>query len=245
MKYPGSVQLLTDGAAYDEDHVLTAIVSKVWSSRKLPIAITGRGKRRLVEFLATTIVADADSAPSIDHLLEIVVPKLLEDVRRCDPDDFDIAIAAWSEADGPRLYYVDAGGEMRGEGPAWTLQPRSFAWCASMLSGSEMVDVTYKNGRPPKIGRLLSLDPDYLKDYGADMMELIRSKPTNGYFSVGGHCQLTTVTAAGVETVTLRTWPEDRVGMKISPTASSNVVTMRTPAAVMNRQCRRATARGA
>ncbi|RWA76889.1 MAG: hypothetical protein EOQ28_04185 [Mesorhizobium sp.] len=239
-RYPSSVQLLTDGACYGPDHVLTAIVSKVWSSARLPIAITGRGRLKIVEFVAAQIIDAAERAQSIDDLMD-GVPRIFEDLRACDPPHFDVAIAAWSETNGASLWYFDSGGEFGSPNHApWELHAVPHSWCASELTGKEMVDLRYRNGPHQQPGRFMWVDPSYLKDYGADVMELIRSKPTGDHFSVGGHCQLTTVTADGVETVTLRTWPEDKIGQKLNPPPMDL-----SPSKVMNRHERRALARRA
>ncbi|MDG4898046.1 hypothetical protein P9272_31380 [Mesorhizobium sp. WSM4976] len=219
VKHPHRVQLLTDGARYDRDHVLTGIVSKVWSSSILPIAVTGRGNLKIVEHIAREIIAEAE-ADSVDHAIETHLPEYVEDIKAAGVKDCDLAIAVYSETAGPSLYFFDTGGEFG----TFKFQSQDIVWCAAELTGKELYDLAGAR----------FLDETYLDDKGADLMELIRSKPTQGHFSVGGHCQLTTVTAEGVETVTLRRWPHDRVGSRIDPTGKP-----------MNRRERRAARRAA
>lgn len=231
VKHPDRVQLLTDGARYNLDHVLTGIVCKVWSSNILPIAITGRGNLQVVEHIAREIIAEADAAGSVDHVVDSFLPEYVEDLRRAGLQDNDWSIATYSKTTGPGLHFVDTGGEF-GRNP-FVLQSRDDCWAATELTGKELFDLAG--------ARFITNDRSYLDDKGADLMELIRSKPTQGYFSVGGHCQLTTVTAAGVETVTLRRWPEDKVGQAISPKPADRASQTRP----MNRHERRAAARRA
>ncbi|CDX29047.1 conserved hypothetical protein [Mesorhizobium sp. SOD10] len=222
VKHPSRVQLLTDGARYDQDHVLTGVVCKIWSAARVPLAITGRGNLQVVEHIAREIIAEAEVAGSVDHVVETHLPEYVEDIRTAGVKDCDFGIAAWSETTGPAMYYLDTNGQFSTR--AYELRSKDDIWCASELTGKELYDLAGAR----------FLDDTYLDDKGAELMEIIRSKPTQGYYSVGGHCQLTTVTAKGVETVTLRRWPQDRVGSRIDPT--------RKP---MNRHERRAAARRA
>ncbi|PBB79079.1 hypothetical protein CK218_22275 [Mesorhizobium sp. WSM3879] len=205
VKHPNRVQLLTDGARYNQDHVLTGIVCKVWSAASVPLAITGRGNLQVVEHIAREIIAEADAEGSVDRVTESFLPEYVEDIRAAGVKDCDLAIAVHSETTGPGLYFFDTGGKLGN----FKFQRQDSVWCAVELTGKELYDLAG--------ARFLTNDPAYLDEKGADLMELIRSKPTQGYYSVGGHCQLTTVTAEGVETVTLRRWPQDAVGSKIDP----------------------------
>ncbi|TGQ79337.1 hypothetical protein EN850_20835 [Mesorhizobium sp. M8A.F.Ca.ET.207.01.1.1] len=119
VKHADCIQLLTDGACYNGDYILTAIVSKVWAARCVPIAITGRGTWSVLDRIAKDIVEEADETGSVDHVIECFIPEYLDGLRATDMQDVDgdVSIAAWSETTGPQLYYINfPGGKFGGEG---------------------------------------------------------------------------------------------------------------------------------
>lgn len=242
-RYAGSVRMLTDAAVCGPDHVLTGLISKVWSSRKLPLAVSGRGRAKVVELVATSIVRAADVAPSVDDMLEIIIPEFLESLKQREVARFSLVICAWSESRGPEVYSVhpDSSGAAYSVAP-YTLMRQSEVWAAAEVKYHEMGSFV----------RCAVGHPDFLERHGADLMTLVRNKPgtvdsenpsrivvgTDGGYCVGGFCELTTVTADGVKTVRLRDWPEDKIGQKISPRPLQDL-------SKLNRHERRAAARRA
>jgi hypothetical protein len=129
-------------------------------------------------------------------------------------DHFELMIAVWSETAGAR-HFVFSTHDKSGGFPPFELleQPQQIV-------GGPQIDP--RQVQPPittPIGH-----PAFLERHGADVMELMRRQnfvapilhEGLAGFVIGGQCDLTTVNAAGVETVALRKW-DDRIGEKVQP----------------------------
>ncbi len=228
IKYTDGIRLMTDGLAYDLYGVVTGKLRKVWSAKAAPVAVAGRGSQAMVDRFAKSICGAADNL-GVDEMLRTVEAYLCQ-LRTRQLPHFELLIAVWSESSGARHFIFTTHEKSKGFEP----------WCL-IEQPEQVIGAPQINPRDvsPPITTAIS-DPLFLQRHGADMMELMRRcfgrvsmlHDDSGYGSVvGGQCDLTTVTANGVETVTLRTW-HDRVGEKIQP-FGRNVVPM-------NRQQRRA-----
>jgi len=236
--YSDRIHMLTDAAQYDQHGVLTGVVSKVWKSERVPVAITGRGYRQLVEGYAQLLTGIADDAGSVDRALPHWKEQLafMRDQHR--EGSFSLMIAAWSETAGPRVYSCTS--DLRGSLDSQVFELTERRSGAFHMSGDVDWDRVYDTSK-------VRIDsPDFLVRHGVDLMEMMRRQPATlaiehpdqktGRYSVGGRCDLTTVTAKGVATRTLHIWP-DRIGEPINPfSQEKNIVPL------LNRKQRRAAA---
>lgn len=236
--YDDCIHMLTDAAQYDQHGILTGIVSKVWKSSRAPVAITGRGYRQLVEGYAQLLTGIVDDAGSVDAALPHWKEALAFMRDRHREGSFELKIAAWSETHGPKLYSCTS--QLEG-----SVDPDVFG-LTERRRGSILMSGDVDWGPVYSVAKISIDNPDFLVRHGADIMELMRRCPATlaiehpdqklGRYSVGGRCDLTTVTARGVVTRTLRVWP-DRLGERINPfTRELNITPM------LNRKLRRAAA---
>jgi hypothetical protein len=215
--YPDRVQLLTDGASLDGDGNFLGTVSKVLIVPRLPIAITGRGVgtdmvailQNMEAFIDATVQAD-----SVDVMLMAMGWFFDQMKEQGNFFDVEFLVAAFSEDDGPCHRYVSChqhnvvcAFEMLDLGPQICGGTANLGWD----------DIAHLNLDVDAVNA-----PDFPLRYGASIMSAIRRKKcrppgmTWQLHTVGGRCDLTTVTAEGVMTRTLCTW-DDEIGKPIDP----------------------------
>ena len=210
MAYGDRVELLTDGAVYLGDGTLIDIREKVWRSPSLPLAITGRGSMA-IEAFAETILAMPDD--SVDAVIERTNALLEQAKTVVSSAPCEVLIAGISETDGPFLAFFttadiypnlasfvlhDVGRELGG---------------GNALAAEELASVGSAE--------------DGLAGMGVALFEAMRRKPglnptvpnLPSVYGIGGHVDLTVISAGGTETTRLHTWP-DVVGEKIKPLAA-------------------------
>lgn len=208
------IHLLTDGAVYAPDGTLIAIARKVWTSSSAPIAVTGRGDSEAVSTFAKGLV-DLVEASSFDGMIEKLEARFANARAREGAIPLEILIAGWSEARGPQLLYF-ATVEMGGR-PAFVMLdagPEICGGTANLLTPEE-IDAA---------GVFIEPGKD-MADIAIPFFDLMRAKkgahPVSpdlpAIHGIGGHLDMTTVTASGASTRRLHTWP-DVVGEKIDPT---------------------------
>lgn len=205
------IELLTDGAVYEDDGVLTAIRRKVWYSDKIPMAITGRGASKAVEFTAMAFLL-TDVFGSVDKVIE-GIPALLDKMAEktaaaTRPRMIEMVIATISETRGPVLLYA----------------ANTNAYGLDWLEPFKLYDVgrEWGGGTPADISGIDASDG--LHGCGAELFERMRRIPGPSaerpdlpdIYGIGGHVDLTTVRTSGVTVERLRTWP-DVIGEKIDP----------------------------
>jgi hypothetical protein len=209
--YADRVELLTDGAWYEPDGTLIKFAEKVWRSPFLSMAITARGDMDAAGLVAGTIIASG-MALSFDDTIRAIEQMLV--ARRAAPpqavNHYELLIAGISETRGPIQFTF---GTLAYDGAAaFTLASRP-----AMYAGPGMV--------PAEVAGLgKGAFDEGLGVHGADFMEIARQHPSTSpahpdeplLYGIGGHVDLTVVTAAGVTTTRLRTWP-DVIGEKINP----------------------------
>jgi hypothetical protein len=236
------IKILTDGAIYTPDGVLVDVRRKVWTSEVVPLAVTGRGATDPVEDLATGCVLYADAKASFDEAMQRVQEALDRGAARLASgqrakNDVELVFAGYSETEG-FVQYLCASHDRHAGLPAWKLQRADDLVVAGpVVSPAEL--------------RAMEIDPERLRDadffdrHGADILEVMRKKKgpnpvhpeLSELYGIGGQCDLTTITAEGATTRTLRTWP-DKIGERIDP-FSADVVQL------VTRQQRRAAERAA
>lgn len=206
------IEMLTDGAVYEDDGTLTAIKRKVWYSDKIPMAITGRGASKAVElmafaFLLTDVVGSVDN--TIDGITK-ALEKLAEKAAATDvqPAVIEMLVAAISETRGPMLLYAS---NANAYGFDW-LEPYKLYDVGAEWGGGAIPDVSGLDGS------------DGLRNCGAELFSRMRRIPGPNpakpdlpeVYGIGGHVDLTTITANGVTVERLVEWP-DVIGRKIEP----------------------------
>lgn len=200
------VELLTDGAIYADDGTLLDIRRKVWTSDRLPLAITGRGHSGMVEAMATDMLFAA-SIGSFDEAVERIDGVLRRRAEKGAPADFEVVLVGISESRGPVIYYAascDAHGA--------DLEPCRLHDVGGEIGGGNVVDAS-------------DLDAsDGLLNIGVELFERMRAVPGPNptrpdlpdLYGIGGHIDWTVVAANGAETVRIWEWP-DVIGEPIDP----------------------------
>ncbi len=209
--YDDEIQLLTDGAIYADDGVIYAFEEKVWRSEHAPLAVTGRGAHGVVSAMAACVLALAGGG-NVDWAVTVFQDTIARKKDRKDTVKIDMLIACISEAFGPKLYYFTTHDGF-GEVEPFTLYDAGREHAGGPIPDEAMLA---EFGFPDRMAN------STLAEAGADLFEAMRrtkmehvahpDKPM--LFAVGGHVDLTVVSALGVETTRLRTW-EDEIGRKI------------------------------
>lgn len=214
VNYGDRIELLTDGAIYEPDGTLTAVQRKVWTSNRLPIAITGRGASKSIELVAFAFLLGVGNE-TVDETLEGIGDRLLKMAARAAVQEttpaFEIVIAAISETRGPLLLYCGTG-DIYGAGYV----PFSLVDAGKTIGGGPNIDAA---GIDASKG---------LRDCGVDIFERMRRIPgpnpaqpdLPAIYGIGGHVDHTVVAAAGVTVDRLHEWP-DVIGQKIEPFAEA------------------------
>jgi hypothetical protein len=202
------IELLTDGAVYEDDGTLTDIRRKVWTSGRHPIATTGRGDSATVEAFATVMLFRADLVDTVDVAIAEMQSALDRQRDRREYQPFEMVVCAISETGGPRILYV-ANQDAHGIG----IEP----WM--------IVDAGPEFGGGPAAVDVHGLDAsEGLRGLGAELFDRMRQLPGPNpakpdapwVHGVGGHVDWTAITPAGCVTERIHEWP-DVVGVKIVP----------------------------
>jgi hypothetical protein len=214
---PGAVYLLTDGATYRWNGVVRDIGPKVITLEAAQMAIgwSGCGVRANLEkaIKRSGARSRAEVMAVLPWIVRDHVGRNIAREPECNPADLGLSllIALWNN--GPELYALHSDQVVIG--------PNLPAFRPIKMQAYLDIEPTVATSI---FGRQVNpLDPasfDAAVD-GLAVIEHQRRQPfedANGdrRFMVGGFAQLTTVSAAGIETRVLREWP-DKVGRKIEP----------------------------
>jgi len=213
---PDRAYLWTDGAFYDADTRLIGVGRKSHPVEGQRMAVTGRGGGALAKWFASML---AMRGLTIDDLAadgEAITTEFLEDSR-----DYieglpvrqatDLVVVGWSERQSKplvvlRTTWPEADGVLFKVGECFSapaISPKAGRRLAIRLGVSSAAEA----------------DP---RAYGLSLMEIMRSTPGDaklgfdGVYAVGGHVLETVVTAEGVASQTIHTWP-DEIGEQIAP----------------------------
>lgn len=206
LAFDDRVELLTDGAIYADDGTLLDIRRKVWTSDRLPLAITGRGHSGMVEAMATAMLFAA-SIGSFDEAVERIDGVLRRRAEKGAPADFEVVLVGISESRGPVIYYA-ASRDVHGAG----FEPWRLHDVGREFGGGNVVDVSDL------------YDGDGLLNIGVELFERMRAVPGPNptrpdlpdLYGIGGHIDWTVVAANGAETMRIWEWP-DVIGEPIDP----------------------------
>jgi hypothetical protein len=206
LKFPDHIELLTDGAFYTPDGTLTDIKRKVWTSKRHPVAITGRGSEA-VEAFAIVMNFHADMVDSVDAAITEWQAMLDRQRDRREYRPFELIACVISETDGPMILYA-ANMDVHGSG----YEPWTLVDAGSEIGGGPVVDTDGLDGS------------EGLHSLGAELFDRMRQvrcpNPADPaapeVHGIGGHVDWTAVKANGCIADRLHTWP-DVVGEKIVP----------------------------
>jgi hypothetical protein len=235
------VELVTDGAVYEQDGTITDLPVKVETIQSPPCAMTMRGSSFLCEKIGTAVRSMIEGIGHFDVSMEMLqdsmhyfdwIDTLKAQLDDPGAGDVEMAIAGVSESKGPIVAYWSS----RPNQKAGVEPFRLYLYRTGIVQGFPMTDNQADAMR--KSGGMSVL--------GVRALEVLRregeGRPGTYPFIVGGHVDLTTVTGTDVATDRLHTWEEDKIGGRIDPfTADKNVVPIRP----MNRKQRRAAAKTA
>lgn len=204
-RFEDRVEIVTDGAVYQDDGTLVSIDRKMHVSRVAPLVVTGRGYN--IPMVAKVITGIADACGSfddtIDRLYRILEARKGTTVR----NEAEFLIAGISERHGPVLLHF-ATLQVDGYPEAWTLQDLGDSVIAA---GSEMPPPELYEGRS-------------FKDFGPDILKLARrQKGINParpelppVYGIGGRIDHTVVTNSQIVVECVHRW-SDTIGEKINP----------------------------
>ena len=216
--YPGGICVLTDGATYNRTGALTRIGPKVWSSETRPVCVFGRGDHEWMRAIAAEIIGVADRSEDFDAVLDWLrgsLPALGPKIGGQTDRIVEIVVAGHSPRSGFSQYVFYSWSDPTDK--AFELKKIDLAWGGARLTAEDWAEIkaipmdAFNEGQP------------WFEKHGADVFEMVRRKPQRRLFGdgdeqylVGGQVDLTTITDSGVETRTLRRWP-DVVGETINP----------------------------
>ncbi|QBK30772.1 hypothetical protein [Roseitalea porphyridii] len=210
------VEMLTDGAVYREDGTLIDIQCKSLPVGDLPLAITGRGEMAALEAMEAALRVVGASG-SVDRVIAYLQAMLGDERRReqLGRYEHELILAGVSDAGTPfaMMYTTHA---------AYAdMHPFTLYDIGPEYGGGPAIDPAKLPFTPDDF---VAAGNDAMRRFGADIVEAMRRQKAPNpakpdlpeIYGIGGHCDLTTVTADGVEIERLRTWP-DQIGEKIEP----------------------------
>lgn len=234
------VELMTDGAAYRPDGTIADLPVKVETILSPPCAITMRGSSYLCDKISAAILPIIEKVGHFDaamQALDVAMGYLdwLDEAKAYLDDpadgDVDMAIAGVSEANGPTVAYWATRPNRKAGIEPYTV----YRYRTGMVTDFPLNESQADSMR--KVGGLAGLRGKALEPLRREG----RGRPGQYPFIVGGHADLTVVTATDVSTRRVHTWDEDKIGERINPfSADETVVPM-----PMNRKMRRAAAKRA
>ena len=205
------VSLLSDTGIFDPDGIMVATTTKVTRPHGLPVALIGRGAFVHVRSLHLQLGSFENKPQRVDDWLAGVRSYLRWRAETGWSAEAEMLIACWSESLGPCHFFFSLHGRYP-EHPAFELirMPAQFG-------AGPSIDL---NDLPPD-ARSAAGDDDFPDRFGATVLEAMRRPASipgqsKEYVGVGGSAELTTITAAGTSTRTLKAWP-DMIGEKVRP----------------------------
>jgi len=219
IRQKAAVHLLTDGAAYRPDGVLSYRVQKTFPILHLNAAIAGRGSA----FFAPIFVVHASlMATSFDDLkrncAQIAARTMLEIQDALTAADagteFDLTVAGWSESNGPSSFFMCNHDGNGAEVQPWNIVELGAISLAPLDAAIKAeLDAAFPNGvhpdefDPAADGlRVLEIQRKHEVDHGPGAFETTRS--------VGAFAQLTTITLDAIVMKIIHRW-RDEIGQPL------------------------------
>lgn len=241
-----SVVILTDGACYDEENRLTSIRRKIKTSEVAPVAIATRGSMHWGDIVAEHIVGMVERR-GFDQamaMLPLMMSQFALDAEASNR--LEVVIAGISETRGPRhLVFTNIQHPYTG-----AMEPLSLQHPGQMHVGAAT------DGRSDGIKNIGIRKPfpwetpaEYFTENAVAIMQFYRECPVppsswkdydKPAHIIGGQCDITIVSHAGVATRTLHRW-NDKIGERIDPSRDPKPLAKPVPPVQpVNRQQRRA-----
>lgn len=213
-KYSDRIEILTDGATYDDEGRISDFSCKVWHSDRIPLAFAGRGDSATILALTAALsVLDAqDIGAAIAGFRQSVAG--LRDKPRANP--VDGIVAGIADDGAPLLYYFHT---YEGEGK-FPCEPFEFVSIENeMCLASHPAPRDYRDSGVPMFWAI-----DGLAEHGGRFFELLRRHPLEHLtaegqpqvFGIGGHVDHTVLAADSVTVTRILQWP-DTIGELIAP----------------------------
>lgn len=223
-----AVHILCDGAGYDAEGTVRAIMSKSFAIPHLSAVISTRGPAIALPFIATRLSTLFSSFDELVSGIEAELPKIIEDAGALfavsGAGSTEMALIGWSDQNDTGMAFTIQSGdasETRAE-YADVEQPDSFklverlaafAWPAP---SAEIMRVAAHGFLDADIEKLVPA-VDLLQIMEMQRQSLVEYNGLDIYV-VGGLALLSTVSRGGTITQqVIHRWPEDRIGADIVP----------------------------
>lgn len=213
--YADRIEILTDGAIYNEDGIILDFREKLYRFQNAPAALTVRGAGEPMAFIGQALDMVAMlSGGSFDAVLAFL-PRMLDRLKTDGAGaDFEMLIAGISEAEGPMHVYFTTASYVA------EIEACKLYRMADFCGGGIVVPANEQDAA----GITQAALRDTFAETGTAYMELMRRhKGPNPvrpdlpeFHGIGGHVDHTVIRADGVTTTRLRTWP-DVIGERINP----------------------------
>lgn len=209
------IKILTDAASYDREGRISAIGEKITRAPDIPLVLASCGEGGLCEWVRASFL-DLARCGSVDATLTKFQALLFSlHAEMCITGTFRVFIAG--RADSGALFHLSASNKP----PCEDVEPMELVATSHIMANGTTGD-TSGLAIP-----LEAVDEQTFEAFALPFAELQRATtaPIPGLDEalpirmVGGALHLTTIDDGGVETETLHTWPEDRVGAPIGAKA--------------------------
>ncbi|MUZ72948.1 hypothetical protein GOZ90_09660 [Agrobacterium vitis] len=208
---PSAVFIITDGAVYNRDNILTRVERKVDVSDRVPVAVATRGGREIGKYAASKIIGAVEEF-GFDAAMSWLGGQLHKFADNDPASKFEATIAGISETHGPRRL------AFRSDAEPVALEHHGLA-CTFATSDAGLTDMGLR------LRYQFEGWESYLRDIAVPMMEFYRRAPIAGSAGevfdtpahlVGGQVDLTIVTSKGVTVETIHRW-DDKIDQRIEP----------------------------
>lgn len=231
--FEDKILMATDGAGYFSDGTIATIGQKVYPVEGYPVAITARGDVAGHSRIVSVINQVIQQVGSLEVAMKLLGDQLPERGRRtADPISLEVCIAGMT-AYGPAIYHF------RTQAEEGYVEPFKLYECGETIICGIETPSHHRNITEENFGRYAVTIVDELRAKHARSREEVTD--VTNCVVMGGHLDLTTITADGVAVERFHEWPEDQVGHKVEPAAAQTVVPL--IAQKLNRKSRRAAAR--
>jgi hypothetical protein len=239
-----AVHLLCDGAGYDTNGTVRAVMSKAIAIPHLAAVISTRGPAVSLPFVATRLSPLFSTFDELVSGIEAELPKIIDDSEELfaisGATSTELAIIGWSEKDNTGKAFTIQTGDVDDTRPeyAGVEQPQPYklverpnAYVLPAPSPEIMQEAGFRGDSDieklvPAIDMLLIMEMQRrsLVDYnGLDI------------YAVGGLALLSTVARGGTITQkVIHRWPEDKIGQDIEPDPIDDWKQWRTDLAIKN-----------
>ncbi|HEV7344542.1 MAG TPA: hypothetical protein VGN60_02800 [Devosia sp.] len=221
--YEDRIELLTDAASYLPTGLLMMTHSKVRTSKTVPMAVTGRGHSVEIDSMINACLSYAEDAGSFGQAM-IAIEREFDEWRAASEytgNAFQLYIAGHIEGHGLAQYQICSIPDY----PLKGMEPMRVNTLYGVIYAGPDTDAE-------RIADILSEDRlrAGAREFGPDLCQYLRGLKDHSpqdplkrkMHGIGGHIDLTTITATGATTERLLTWP-DRPFMMIDPDLQPDV----------------------